>query len=206
MMSSAPIKLAMQARFASTAIVKPQLQLFGVEGRYAHALFSAASKKSQLDAVEKDLIDIEAKAAKDKAFSNFLVSPIQSRQEKKTTVKGLLKGKNELTVNFFSLLAENNRLANTTDIVKAFKSLISSHRGEVEVTVTSSEPLNEKTLKSLKESLAGFAKKGENLKISTKVDPTILGGLVVDVGDKHIDMSIATTVKKYTQLLRQPLL
>jgi len=196
---------AARAAAQATALVKPSLQLFGIEGRYAHALFSAASKQGKLDQVEKELKSLKKAIDGSKKFQGFLDDPTKSRAEKTATVKKALSNISPTTLNFFTTLAENNRLQNTREILNAFESLMSSHRSEVQCTVTSAEALDEKTLKSLSEALQGFAKKGEVLKLSTKVDPTIKGGLVVDVGDKHIDMSIATRVKKYSQILRVPL-
>lgn len=194
-----------EAAKTSQGLVKPDLQLFGIEGRYAHALFSAASKKNCLDQVEKDLQQVKKLVNTDKNFSQFLSDPIQSRKQKKEIAQKALKNVNSTTANLFATLADNNRLANTADIIAAFEQLMSSHRHEVPVTVTSASKLDDKTLKTLKEALQGFAKKGEQLNISTKIDDSIIGGLVVDIGDKHIDMSVATKVKKISQQLRVPL-
>lgn len=80
-----------------------------------------------------------------------------------------------------------------------------SHRNELQCTVTSAAPLDKTTLEQLAKSLKGFAGQGENLKIGTKVDPKIIGGLIVEVGDKFVDMSIASRVKTLTQQLLQPM-
>jgi len=54
----------------------------------------------------------------------------------------------------------------------------------------------------LKKTLQSFAKKGETIKIELKVDPTIIGGIVVSIGDRYVDMSVATKIKKYTEIIQ----
>jgi len=104
--------------------------------------------------------------------------------------------------NFFDVLAENNRLRNTNEIIDAFGALMASHRKEVHCVVTSAKALDASTLKQVEGALKGFAKKGETLKITSKTDPSIKGGLVVEVGDRFIDMSTATRVRKMANALR----
>lgn len=64
--------------------------------------------------------------------------------------------------------------------------------------------LDAATLKEVTAALSGFLQKGQSLKISTKVDPSIVGGLVVVLGDRYIDMSLASKIERYTTLLKQP--
>lgn len=65
------------------------------------------------------------------------------------------------------------------------------------------QPLDAPTMKELEATLKAFVKSGETIKVTTKVDPTIIGGMLVSIGDKYIDMSMATKINRYTALLQQ---
>jgi F-type H+-transporting ATPase subunit O len=108
-----------------------------------------------------------------------------------------------LTVNTFAALAENGRLNKVNGVLSSFSKIMSAHRGEVMCTVTSAKPLEQGHLKELKGALEAFLQKGETLQLETKVDPGLIGGMVVTIGDKYIDMSMATKIKTYTNLIRQ---
>lgn len=60
------------------------------------------------------------------------------------------------------------------------------------------------TLKEVESALSGFLQKGQSLQLTTKVDPSIVGGLVVVIGDRYIDMSLSSKIERYTALLKQP--
>eukprot|EP00794_Sanderia_malayensis_P000616 gene616-1278_t len=185
-------------------LIKPALQVYGIEGRYAHALFSAASRKNQLSQVEGDLKKMKDLMTKDKLLTAFMMDPSINKMNKKNVLEKAFKDQklNELVSNLFGALAENSRLAETEAIMGAFGKLMSSHRGEVQCTITSAKPLEQGHMKELTSALGGFIQKSETLKIDTKTDPSLIGGLVVDIGEYHIDMSIAAKVKKITKNLR----
>ena len=178
-----------------------------MEGSYAHALFSAASKSNNLEKVEQELTTISGFMASDQAFANFLSTPVLSRADKTQAVEKALTAKkmSATTVNFFGAMAENNRLAETAGVIKAFGTLMSAHRREVECTVTSAAPLSKAELASITKSLSGFTEKGETVKVTTLVDESILGGLKVEVGDKFVDMSTRTKINKVVATLSEPI-
>jgi len=101
------------------------------------------------------------------------------------------------------MLAENGRLNRLDAIINAFKSIMSAYRGEVPCQVTSAKPLDEESLKEVEAAMAGFLQEGQSLQMTTKVDPSILGGLVVVIGDRYVDLSLATKIQRYSQLLGQ---
>ncbi|KAI9595626.1 OSCP/delta subunit of ATPase [Syncephalis fuscata] len=183
----------------------PPLVLHGIDGRYASALFTAAAKKNALDAVEGDLTRIKGIVEKDEGIQSFLKNPTVDRKQKRQGVDSLLnKGKySEVTTNLFDLLAENGRLGETTKIIDAYSSLMMAHRGEVLATVTSAKALDASTLRQLKDSLSksDLAGAGKTLKMENKVNPAILGGLIVEVGDKTIDVSVSSKITKYNKML-----
>jgi len=186
-------------------MVKPPIPLFGVEGSYTSAVYSAAAKNNKLDAVEKDLKALQAVVEKDPKFREFLANPLISVSQKKDILKQVVTSKlaaSDLTVNLLHAMTENGRLKLLPQVVKQFVKIMQVSRGEVEATVYTAKPIDDATQKEIENSLKGFTNK--KLAIKMAVDPTIIGGIVVDFGGEHyIDMSIRSKLKIYTDLLQQ---
>ncbi|EDV92594.1 ATP synthase subunit O, mitochondrial [Drosophila grimshawi] len=200
-------KLALLSRTFSSAAqqtVKPPVQVFGLEGRYATALYSAASKLSQLDQVEKDLIALQATIKGDKKLREYVTSPIINKKIMSTALKEASEKLRfaPTTANLLGLLADNGRLKKLDTVINAFKTIMAAHRGEVVCEVVTAKPLDASQSKQLEGALKSFLKGNESLKITSRVDPSIIGGLVVSIGDKYVDMSIATKVKLYTDVIQ----
>jgi len=187
------------------ALAKMPLQLFGLDGRYATALYSAAVKKQTLDNTEKEIKKVYALFNEDKKFHAFVLDPTIKRPSKKAALQEILKklGCNEVAQNFFATVADNGRLGKIDGIFKAFEKLMSAHRGEVVCEVVTAKAIDEATLKEVTGALQGFIKSNEKLHVSTKVDPSILGGMIVSIGDKYVDMSVATKIKQYTKIIEE---
>ncbi|KAJ2149893.1 ATP synthase F0 subcomplex subunit OSCP atp5, partial [Coemansia sp. RSA 475] len=132
--------------YASAASNKAPLMLFGIDGKYATALFQAAASKNALPAVESDLLKIEDQLTKNAKLGEVFSSPMLSKTAKEKLIDSLGK-KSELTTNFFKTLLENNRMSETRAIIAAYKTLMEAHRGIVSVVVTSANPLASKDLK-----------------------------------------------------------
>ncbi|XP_054890363.1 ATP synthase subunit O, mitochondrial [Poeciliopsis prolifica] len=203
--------LGQQARRFSTSVirptaklVKPPIQVYGVEGRYATALFSAASKQNQLDQVEQELGKV-SNLIKDPKMSGIVMNPHVKRSIKQKAFHDALAKANvsPITVNLINVLADNGRLTLTGDVIAAFGKMMSAHRGEVICSVTTAQPLDKSSLAELKVALNGFIQKGETIKLETKSDPSILGGMIVSIGDKYVDMSTKTKIQKLTQVIRE---
>ncbi|XP_072115989.1 ATP synthase subunit O, mitochondrial [Mobula birostris] len=208
---AAPARLGLKVCYLSTSVanpasklVMPPIQVYGVEGRYATALYSAASKQKKLDQVEQELQKINS-IMKDPKFYGVLTNPHIKRNIKQKTVNDVLTKQkvSPIMINFINLLAENGRLRQTPDVAVAFSKIMSAHRGEVLCSVTTAQPLDEASLTDLKAALNGFLKKSETLKLETKTDPSILGGMIVSIGDKYVDMSTKTKVQKLSKLINE---
>ncbi|EGD78424.1 hypothetical protein PTSG_09120 [Salpingoeca rosetta] len=193
------------ANLAQTA--KAPIQLFGIEGRYAHALYSAAAKKNALDSVEKELTKFKGYTETDTKFNTFLNNPVITRSQKTKVIQDVLKKQkfSDITVNFFAALAENNRLTHSVDVIEAFGKLMAATRGEVAATITSAEALSAKHKKALEKALDGFLKSGQKFNLNYQVDGALLGGVVVEMGDRIIDMSVKTQINKYIKSVSQSL-
>lgn len=202
----------MQARSFSTTgavsaggLIKPPLAVFGIEGRYANALYSAAAKQKKLDVVEKELVKFRGLMESDKMLAHFIENPLVNRAVKRDVLEGALKKLqfSSLTVNLIGVLAENGRAAYMKPVMAAFTRIMGAVRGEVSCEVVTAKPLDPAMEKELETALRSFLKKGEVLVLTKKVDPSIMGGMLVSIADKYVDMSIATKVKTYTSLLKQ---
>nr|KAF6473273.1 ATP synthase peripheral stalk subunit OSCP [Rousettus aegyptiacus] len=108
-----------------------------------------------------------------------------------------------LTSNLINLLAENGRLNNAPGVVSAFSTMMSVHRGEVPCSVTTASPLDDATLSELKTVLKGFLSKNQILNLEVKIDPSIMGGMIVRIGEKYVDMSAKTKIQKLSRVMRE---
>jgi F-type H+-transporting ATPase subunit O len=208
------------ARFAATrgyaaaapASTKPPVALFGVDGTYASALFTAAAKTNALDPTAKSLETLSSVFQKDAKLTQILNAPTLSVSDKQQIVQELQKhlggaDKEGIVKNFLETLAANNRLGALEGVVDKFAVLMGAHRGEVELVVTSAAPLDNKTLSRLEAAIhkSDYVANGQKLKVVSKVNPEIRGGLVVEIGDRTIDLSVSAKMAKMNKLLRDTL-
>merc|ERR1712224_91479 len=196
---------AASSRSLTTDVSVP-LTLHGLDGRYATSLWKVASEKGEIAKVEKDLGSFKTQLGND-AVSQLLNNPSIPKKAKMEAVTALMKksGFSESTQNFFSLLAENGRLNETASIISKFEEIQSAAKGEIYANVTVADELTSAQKKSLEKSLKAFMTKGQKLSLQVEVKPEILGGLIVDVGDKHINMSILARIQQLQNLINQPL-
>merc|ERR1712080_633517 len=193
--------LTLVRQFSTTAacnqLAKPPIQVFGLAGRYANALYSAAAKEKKLDAVEKELVDLQQLFKTDKVLDEFLRNPTINRSLKRDAITGVMgkKKASDITKNFFLAAADNGRLAKVDGFIEAFRTIMVAVRGEVICEVVTAKPLDAATQKDVEATLKGFLKKGDVLKLQSKVDDSIVGGMIITVGDKYIDMSISSKLK-----------
>jgi len=201
-------KFSLLVRSMSTSssmqqLIKPPIQLFGIDGRYATALYSAATKQNALDVVEKDLLKFQGTIKSDERLREFIRNPIIKRQHKSDALKAVASkaSLSPQTSNLLQTLAENGRLKNLDGIINAFKMIMSAHRGEVICQVTTAKELDGNQRKQLETVLKSFLKGKQSLHLTAKVDPAIIGGMIVSIGDRYVDMSVASKIKKYTDLI-----
>ncbi|CAF0892732.1 unnamed protein product [Brachionus calyciflorus] len=183
------------------------IQLHGIEGRYAHAIYSAALKQKSLEAVDKDFQAILTVFKQEKGLNDLLRNPLLTKEQRQNAVNELAtkRNANKVTVNTLSLLAENGRLGRLEGVAKAFGTLMSAHRGEVQAKVTTAHQLSPAELKELQSTLQAFVKKGHTLQLVTKVDASLIGGMVVELGDRYVDLSLSSKLKTFTNIVKETL-
>ncbi|KAF2173184.1 hypothetical protein M409DRAFT_35491 [Zasmidium cellare ATCC 36951] len=191
---------------------KPPIELFGVDGTYASALYTAASKSQSLDSVSKALESLNQTFEKDTRLQALISAPTLTASDKKQIVTELQKttntqDKSNTVANFLETLAENNRLSVLEGVCEKFAQLVSAAHGEVEMTITSAAPLDAKVVKQLETAVSKsqYVGAGKKLKVVPKVNPEIRGGLVVEIGDRTIDLSVSSRMSKMNKLLQETL-
>ena len=173
-----------------------------LQGRYASALFDLASEQGFVTAVESDLDTLGEAIGQNADLAALIRNPQVSRDDAAKAmdaVSGVL-GLSELTRNFIGTLAGNRRLAALPDIVRAFAAIAAAQRGEVTAEVTSAHALSDEQLTQLAAKLK--AREGKEIKIKTRVDPELLGGLVVKIGSRQIDSSIRTRLNTLAHAMK----
>jgi len=197
-------RCALSTSSVARQTIRVPVQTHGVEGRYASALYTAAVRDKKLDDVDKDLRALHEVYKTNKDFKDFILDPTSRGAYKINTLGKIVAkgGMSTTTKNFLELLYANHRLAQLDAVINSFTSIMRAHRGELFCEVTVAEPLDAAATKQLQDALQGFAKSGQKLNVTTKIDPKLLGGMIVNVGDeKYVDMSLVSKVKKYQQLL-----
>jgi F-type H+-transporting ATPase subunit delta len=161
-------------------------------GRYATALFGLARDENQIDAVTRSLDTLEAAIAESADFRALTTSPLVGRAEAAKAIRALTPtlGLDPITGKFLGVLADNGRLSELKSVIKAVRTLAAGHRGETTAEVTSAFPLDDRQVAALKGNLK--TRLGRDVAIDAKVDPSLLGGLVVRLGSQMIDASIKT--------------
>ncbi|KAH9814885.1 OSCP/delta subunit of ATPase [Melampsora americana] len=197
---------------AASKSVLPPVQLQGLSGKYASALYTATAKKDVklLSTVEKDVTSVQKilTGAGGASIKEFLQNPTLQSAERKKGISNMLSklpsAPNEMTQNLLSVLAENGRLYETEKVIEDFLTLMSAHRGEITITITSAQPLDSALQSRLESSLKkSTTAQGKTVKIKNNVNASVMGGLVVDFGDKTIDMSVSSRVNKLNGLLSE---
>jgi F-type H+-transporting ATPase subunit delta len=175
---------------SNVAIDDPMMA--SMAGRYAVALFELAKDQKQLPRMESELASFQRMLDASDELKRLVRSPVISADAQSRALTAILEkaGVSDLTVNFFKLVARNRRLFALGDMLKDFRALLARDRGEVNADVASAHPLSEQQLQQLSDTLK--ASIGRNVLMSTRVDPNLLGGLVVKVGSKMIDSSLRT--------------
>ena len=171
-------------------------------GRYASALFDLASEAGTVTAVESDL-DTLAEALRESAELRALIrNPEVSREALGRVLAGLgdtLKLA-DLTRSFLGVLAQNRRVGELPAVIRAFQSIAAAQRGEVTAEVASAHALTDEQLSTLEQKLR--ARQGRTVKLQTRVDPDLLGGLVVTIGSQRIDSSIRSRLNSLAQAMK----
>jgi F-type H+-transporting ATPase subunit delta len=164
----------------------------GMAGRYATALFELALEQNAVDTVKVNLDQFDALVSEVADLARLLRSPVLSAEEQTRGLTAVLEraGIGGLAANFLKLVGTNRRLFAALDMIQGYRALVAKHKGEVAAEVTLANQPSEAQLAAIKDALAGVTKKDVQVKV--KIDPTIIGGLVVKLGSRMVDSSLRT--------------
>ncbi len=173
-------------------------------GRYATALFDLALEQRALDAVKADLETFEALLDGNPDLARMVSSPVFTAAEQENSLKALLDkaGIGGLAANFLKFVAQKRRLFSVRLMIRGFKAMVARHRGEVRAEITVAEPLAGKHLEALKDALKSITG-GKEVDLDIKVDPAIIGGLVVKVGSRMVDSSLRTKLNSIKYAMKE---
>ncbi|MBX3531252.1 MAG: F0F1 ATP synthase subunit delta [Rhizobiaceae bacterium] len=175
----------------------------GVAERYARSLFDLALEAKSLDAVDKDLAQVESMLSGSADMKRLIESPVFSADDQFRAISAIaakagLKG---LVGNFLKVAAKNRRLFAVPGMIKAYRQIAAAHRGEASAEVTSAHELGAAQVAELKATLKEVA--GKDVAIAVTVDPSLLGGLVVKMGSRQIDTSLRTKLNSLKLALKE---
>lgn len=155
---------------------------------YARSLFEVAMEQDQLDEIHDELGEFADVLAKNRELQVFFFSPYFSSEEKKDGVAKVIEGGNEYFVRFLELLAEKHRLPVLFRIRREFDALWAREQRLLEVAVTSAVELDEETVKGIGKKIE--EQTGQRVELTAQVDPDVIGGLVIRVGNMVLDASV----------------
>ncbi|HID06780.1 MAG TPA: ATP synthase F1 subunit delta [Armatimonadetes bacterium] len=174
----------------------------GVAKRYSNALFQLALQHNKVERVERDLSLISALFERVPALQELLIQPMIPFERKRQIVMRHFATKlDELTTQFLLLIIERKRLHALPHIVRIYRELADEWRGVIHVEVTSAVELAEHELNMIHERLSQMWRK--TVVLHTRVDPRILGGLVIKAGDQRLDLSLRYHLTRIRTLMRQ---
>ena len=167
-----------------------------VSDRYASALYDLAAEKKLVDPVVEDLSNLKSILKDNKELSFVVKSPLITSTDKLNIFESLLKkiNANELTSTFLKVIEKNKRFSNLASIITQFMNINSQKRGDVLADITSADELNDEQKNNITNQLKSIL--GDKLSLSFDVDKSIMGGLIVKVGSKMIDTSLANKINK----------
>jgi len=171
-------------------------------GRYASALFGLARDERQIEAVGKSLDLLSQALVDSRDFSELVSSPLIDRTEagKAFAAVAAQLSLDPITANFLGVLAKNGRKNQLLPVIRAFRRLSAEHRGETTAEVVTAHPLKDDQLAALKQQLRSRA--GRDVAVETRIDPEILGGIVIKMGSQMIDASIRTKLNRLAEAMK----
>jgi len=184
-------------------VAEPASISSGIAARYATAVFELAKSEKSLDGLAADIAALGAAIEASGDLRDLIASPVYTRREKGAAIAALAArmGLGTLLANTLALMAQKRRLFVVPQLVREVQALIAREKGEVRADVTAARKLT----KAQETKLSAALKKavGQSVIINTTVDPSLIGGLVVKVGSKMIDSSIASKLSQLQNAMKE---
>ncbi|MEM8585714.1 MAG: ATP synthase F1 subunit delta [Bacteroidota bacterium] len=175
-----------------------------VAGRYAKSLIDLAIERNQLEEVEKDMETLR-ELAKVRDFAMLLKSPVVPPAKKRSILETILEGRvGEMTNSFVRILVNKGRESDLIDIADSFQNQYRDIKHISAVKVTSAKPLDAATLKQIERQLIAAGKTESQIEFTTKVDPELIGGFIIEFDGKVYDASVAHKLNQLRKDFDQP--
>jgi F-type H+-transporting ATPase subunit delta len=187
----------------STTVAGENPIVSGMAGRYATALFELALEANAIDSVLADLQKFDALLAESADLTRLVRSPVFTADVQLKALAAVIDrvGIGGLAARFLKIVASNRRLFAVREIVKAYGALVARHKGEVTAQVTVAEPLSDAHRDEIRNTLNTVT--GKDVRIDIKVDPSIIGGLVVKLGSRMVDSSLRTKLNALKYAMKE---
>ena len=171
-------------------------------GRYASALFDLARDEKQIDAVGRSLDSLNRLLYDSPEFGQLVASPLVDRRDASKAFSSLAPalGLDPITTNFLGVLGRNGRKGELAQVIRLFRRLAAEHRGETTAEVVTAHALSDDQVETLKARLK--ARAGRDVTIDARIDPDILGGLIVKMGSEMIDASLKTKLNRLASAMK----
>ncbi|RFC62065.1 F0F1 ATP synthase subunit delta [Fulvimarina endophytica] len=174
-----------------------------VADRYAQSLFDLARQEGSIQTVESELDGLRSLIEDNADFRRLVESPAFSAEQQAKGIAGVVDSAqpSALTGNFLKVVARNRRLFALPGMIRRFKQLAAAERGEVEADVITAAAMSDDERNELKDVLGRYA--GKTVTLRERVDPSILGGLIVQIGSRQVDTSIRTKLNSLKLALKE---
>ncbi len=175
----------------------------GMAGRYATALFELAKESNAIDDVKADLERFDALIADSDDLRRLVRSPVFSADEQLRALGAVVEraALGDIAVKFLKLVTANRRLFAARDMIRGYRELVALHKGEATAEVTVAEPLKDEHVEALRSALKSVS--GKDVDLHIKIDPAIIGGLVVKLGSRMVDTSLRTKLNAIKHAMKE---
>ncbi len=175
----------------------------GLAGRYAVALYALAIDSDKVDSIHDELGRLSDLIDESQDLRRLLESPILSREEQQRAITTIMEkaGADALTVKFLGTLASNGRLSALPRVIQAFQQEHAQRRGQVSAEVISAVALDDIRKVVVEKTVARLAG-SDKVSLSMRVDPSLIGGLVVRIGSRMVDSSIKTKLSRLESAMK----
>jgi F-type H+-transporting ATPase subunit delta len=175
----------------------------GMAGRYASALFDLANETNAIDTVKTNLERFDKLVAESADLERLVRSPVFSADEQAQALSAVLERAEVggLAAKFLKLVTAKRRLFAVRDMIKGFRELVAKHKGEATAEVIVAEQLKDEHIEALRAALKQVS--GKDVGLDIKIDPAIIGGLVVKLGSRMVDTSLRTKLNAIKHAMKE---
>lgn len=167
---------------------------------YARSLVELAIARGEMDTIDSEFSEFAAYLRTDADFRAFVTARVIDADQRRRSLDVMFAGRlNELLLNTLHVLNNKGRLDIVAEVQKRYHELTLEQQAIVEVQVTSAEPLSDAMRTRLQQLMEG--RTGSTVRLSERIDPQILGGLIIRVGDEQVDASVARQLRRFQQAL-----